>query len=162
MCATACHEGAIDIVDGKAKLVREHYCDGLGDCLPACPVDAIHFEHREAPAYDEAAVLAAKAAKQAEVSKTSPVFHGCPGTRSRVISHAGHNSGSNVASADGNGSTVSPPALPTVSMPTQVSLCSGPYRLSLSRYVPHTSTVPICSSPQTAQRTLTAASTSVL
>ena len=62
LCATACHEGAIDIVDGKAKLVREHYCDGLGDCLPACPVDAIHFEHREAPAYDEAAVLAAKAA----------------------------------------------------------------------------------------------------
>ena len=56
LCATACHEGAIDIVDGKAKLVREHYCDGLGDCLPACPVDAIHFEHREAPAYDEAAV----------------------------------------------------------------------------------------------------------
>ena len=107
LCATACHEGAIDIIDGKAKLVREHYCDGLGDCLPACPVDAIHFEHREAPAYDEAAVLAAKAAKQVEASKTSPVFHGCPGTRSRVISHAGHNSGSNAASADGNGSTVS-------------------------------------------------------
>ena len=93
LCATACHEGAIDIVDGKAKLVREHYCDGLGDCLPACPVDAIHFEQREAPAYDEAAVLAAKAAKQAEASKTAPVFHGCPGTRSRVISHARNNSG---------------------------------------------------------------------
>lgn len=102
LCATACHEGAIDIVDGKAKLVREHYCDGLGDCLPACPVDAIHFEHREAPAYDEAAVLASKAAKQAEVAKAAPVFHGCPGTRSRVISHA-----SNAQSTDSGSVTES-------------------------------------------------------
>ena len=60
LCADACHEGAIGMVDGKAKLLREDYCDGLGDCLPACPVDAISFEEREAPAYDEAAVLAAK------------------------------------------------------------------------------------------------------
>ena len=56
LCANACHEGAIDIVNGKAKLVRENYCDGLGDCLPACPADAISFEEREAPAYDEKAV----------------------------------------------------------------------------------------------------------
>lgn len=60
LCASACHEGAIGIVDGKAKLLREDYCDGLGDCLPACPMKAISFETREAPAYDEAAVLAAK------------------------------------------------------------------------------------------------------
>lgn len=66
LCATACHEGAIGMVDGKAKLLREDYCDGLGDCLPACPVDAICFEMREAPAYDEAAVLAAKAEKEKE------------------------------------------------------------------------------------------------
>ena len=59
-CATACHEGAIEMIDGKAKLTRENYCDGLGDCLPACPMDAITFEEREAPAYDEAAVLASK------------------------------------------------------------------------------------------------------
>lgn len=64
LCASACHEGAIEMVDGKAKLTREDYCDGLGDCLPACPVDAISFEMREAPAYDEAAVLAAKAEKE--------------------------------------------------------------------------------------------------
>ena len=64
LCAQACHEGAIGMVDGKAKLLREDYCDGLGDCLPACPVDAISFEMREAPAYDEAAVLAAKAEKE--------------------------------------------------------------------------------------------------
>ena len=60
LCAAACHEGAIGMVEGKAKLLREDYCDGLGDCLPACPMQAISFEMREAPAYDEIAVLAAK------------------------------------------------------------------------------------------------------
>ena len=60
LCASACHEGAIEIVDGKARFAREHFCDGLGDCLPACPMNAISFEMREAPAYDEQAVLAAK------------------------------------------------------------------------------------------------------
>ncbi len=64
-CAAACHEGAIEMVNGKAKLIRENYCDGLGDCLPACPTGAITFEEREAPAYDEAAVKAAQAAKAA-------------------------------------------------------------------------------------------------
>lgn len=59
-CASACHEGAIEMVDGKAKLMREDYCDGLGDCLPSCPVGAITFEEREAPAYNEAAVHAEK------------------------------------------------------------------------------------------------------
>lgn len=59
-CASACHEGAIEMINGKAKLTREDYCDGLGDCLPACPTNAITFEKREAPAYDENAVLAAK------------------------------------------------------------------------------------------------------
>ena len=63
LCADACHEGAIGIVNGKAKLLREDYCDGLGDCLPACPMNAISFEEREAPAYNEAAVLAAKQKK---------------------------------------------------------------------------------------------------
>ena len=56
ICAEACHEGAIDIVNGKAKLTRENFCDGFGDCLPNCPTGAISFEEREAPAYDEAAV----------------------------------------------------------------------------------------------------------
>ena len=78
LCADACHEGAIGMVDGKAALLRENYCDGLGDCLPACPTGAISFEEREAPAYDEAAVLAAKKAKEA----TLPC--GCPGTECRT------------------------------------------------------------------------------
>ncbi len=78
-CAKACHEGAIEMVNGKARLTREDYCDGLGDCLPACPVDAISFEEREAPAYDEAAVLAAKKQKQV------PLACGCPGSASKSI-----------------------------------------------------------------------------
>lgn len=60
LCVDACHEGAIDLIDGKAQLTRENYCDGLGDCLPTCPTDAISFETREAPAFDKAAVLAAQ------------------------------------------------------------------------------------------------------
>ena len=83
-CAAACHEGAIEMINGKAKLTREDYCDGLGNCLPACPAGAITFEEREAPAYNEAAVLAAKQAK------TAPLPCGCPGTQSKAIqrSHA--------------------------------------------------------------------------
>ena len=77
-CAAACHEGAIEMIDGKAKLTREDYCDGLGDCLPQCPTDAISFEEREAPAYNEAAVLAARRQKQAAHS-------GCPGTQARIL-----------------------------------------------------------------------------
>lgn len=69
LCAKACHEGAIGMVNGKATLLREDYCDGLGDCLPACPAQAITFETREAPAYNEAAVLAAKKAKEESYSQ---------------------------------------------------------------------------------------------
>ncbi len=47
LCATACKEGAIGMMDGKAKLMREDYCDGLGNCLPVCPTSAITFEERE-------------------------------------------------------------------------------------------------------------------
>ena len=79
LCARACHEGAIGMVDGKAKLLREDYCDGLGDCLPACPMNAISFEVREAPAYDEAAVLAAKKAKEEKLPC------GCPGSSCQSV-----------------------------------------------------------------------------
>lgn len=83
-CAAACHEGAIEIIDGKAVLTREDYCDGLGDCLPECPTGAISFEEREAPAYDEAAVLAAKQNKMKEQDAKIP-HAGCPGTQIRQI-----------------------------------------------------------------------------
>lgn len=67
-CATACHEGAIEMINGIATLTREDYCDGLGDCLPACPTGAISFEEREAKAYDEEAVRQAKIQKTGEIS----------------------------------------------------------------------------------------------
>ena len=81
ICATACHEGAIDIIDGKAKLVREHFCDGLGDCLPACPTGAITFEEREAPEYDEAAVKEAQEKKKLLEKMKHMHEGGCPGSR---------------------------------------------------------------------------------
>ena len=87
-CADACHEGAIAMVNGKAKLMREDYCDGLGDCLPACPADAIHFEEREDPAYDEAAVRAAKSAKLTKAMREDHPEGGCPGTRARTMQPA--------------------------------------------------------------------------
>jgi len=81
LCASACHEGAIEVVDGKAKLVREDFCDGFGDCLPNCPTGAISFEEREAPEYDEAAVKASKAAKGAQAHPHRE--GGCPGSNVR-------------------------------------------------------------------------------
>lgn len=72
ICANACHEGAIKIIDGKAKLTREDYCDGLGDCLPGCPTGAISFETREAPAYDAKAVAKSQSG-------------GCPGSRAAAF-----------------------------------------------------------------------------
>ena len=78
-CVKACHEGAIEMINGKARLTREDYCDGLGDCLPECPTNAITFEEREAPAYNEAAVHESKANWQ----NTLP--WGCPGTQSGSI-----------------------------------------------------------------------------
>lgn len=56
ICASACHEGAITMVNQKAVLIRDDYCDGLGDCLPACPTGAITFTEREAASYDDKAV----------------------------------------------------------------------------------------------------------
>ena len=66
LCAKACHESAIQMVDGKAKLIKDDYCDGLGDCLPACPADAIRIVRREAADYDEVAVRA----RQKELQQT--------------------------------------------------------------------------------------------
>lgn len=78
-CARACHEGAIEMINGKAVLTREDYCDGLGDCLPTCPTDAISFEMREAPEYNEAAVKENQAKKKMSA--------GCPGSRAMNINH---------------------------------------------------------------------------
>lgn len=83
LCVDACHEGAIGMVDGKARLLRDDYCDGLGDCLPACPTDAISFVEREAAPYDEAAVAAHLAARAAANAAAS--MGGCPGAAARAL-----------------------------------------------------------------------------
>ena len=71
------------IVDGKAKLIHDDYCDGLGDCLPTCPTGAITFVEREAAAYDEQAVMENKQRKMRKEGMTLPC--GCPGSQSRNI-----------------------------------------------------------------------------
>ena len=83
LCATACHEGAIEMQGGKAHLAREDFCDGLGDCLPACPTGAISFEEREAIAYDGAAADAAKESRTGTPTAKKPCA--CPGSTSRLI-----------------------------------------------------------------------------
>ena len=82
-CADACHEGAIGMVDGKAKLLRDDYWDGLGDCLPACPTGAITFEEREAAAYDEEAVMKNKMEKMQKERQRIP--SGCPGSQAKAV-----------------------------------------------------------------------------
>ena len=84
LCASACHEGAIGMIDGKAKLLRDDYCDGLGDCLPVCPTEAISFEEREAAEYDEVAV---KSNIKKENKQPETLACGCPGTHSQTIKH---------------------------------------------------------------------------
>lgn len=87
-CAAACHEGAIGMENGKAVLLRDDYCDGLGDCLPTCPTGAITFVEREAADYDEAAVLAKKAAAlKGSAPVQIPPTGGCPGSMARALQH---------------------------------------------------------------------------
>lgn len=80
LCASACHEGAIQMMNGVAKLIRDDYCDGLGDCLPACPTGAISIIEREALAYDEEAVKINILKKQQE-----SVSCNCTGTFPQAI-----------------------------------------------------------------------------
>lgn len=96
-CVTACAEGALAIIDGKARLISDTYCDGLGACLGHCPQDAIRVIHREAEAFDEAAVEAHLADRDSRpatgpampklsvVSPLSGVGGGCPGSRPQVL-----------------------------------------------------------------------------
>ena len=99
LCVSACAEGAIQMVDGKAKLVSDVYCDGLGACLGHCPQDAIHIEVREAAEFDEAQVKKLLAAQGREFvppahtvpakPAVSPAAHhvpgGCPGSALRSM-----------------------------------------------------------------------------
>jgi Fe-S-cluster-containing hydrogenase component 2 len=79
LCADACHEGAIRIVEGKARLVSETYCDGLGDCIGECPRDAIRIEEREAAPFDANGVEA----HLARATTAPTAARGCPGSTLR-------------------------------------------------------------------------------
>jgi len=84
LCTSACQEGALQLIDGKAKLLSDTYCDGLGVCLPNCPVGAITIEQREASAFDKE-VAPKHLARQQEITKPVNTGGGCPGTRAAVI-----------------------------------------------------------------------------
>lgn len=82
LCISGCHEGALEIINGKAKIVSDAYCDGLGACIPECPTGALTIEERDAVAFDEEAVK-----KYMEKEKNSPtqLECGCPGTHAIAI-----------------------------------------------------------------------------
>jgi ferredoxin len=81
LCAGACMQGAIEIIDGKAKLVSESYCDGLGMCLPKCPVDAIHMVEKDTDSFDSSR----KNIKLKEKKIPETMACGCPGTAMKSI-----------------------------------------------------------------------------
>ncbi|MBP1765136.1 MAG: hypothetical protein H6Q65_2194 [Firmicutes bacterium] len=87
LCVNACHEGALQMVNGKAKLISDVYCDGLGACLPACPADAILIEEREAAAFDEDLVKKhlENKAEQVPEAQQETLACGCPGTQARSL-----------------------------------------------------------------------------
>lgn len=83
-CVTGCAEGALQIVNGKAKLVNEVFCDGLGACIGECPTGALNIVERDAPDFDEAAV-------EVHLNKPAPAPRapaGCPGMQVRFESAA--------------------------------------------------------------------------
>ncbi|MDR3599457.1 MAG: 4Fe-4S binding protein [Desulfosporosinus sp.] len=84
LCVSACHEGALQLIDGKARLVSESYCDGLGDCLPECPTNAIVIEERDTAAYDEEAVKQHMHKSKPQPPEATPPC-GCPGTRAKLL-----------------------------------------------------------------------------
>ncbi len=78
LCVNACAEGAIQMVNGKAKLVSDNYCDGLGACLGECPQGAIKIIEREANAFDEVAVKKHLEKTKSKMEKRQH-HEGCPG-----------------------------------------------------------------------------------
>ncbi|MBU4484944.1 4Fe-4S binding protein [bacterium] len=83
LCIPNCKEGALQIVNGKAKLVSDIYCDGLGACLGHCPQDAIKIEERETSQFDEEAVKEHLKESKSKAPKT--LACGCPGTMTKTL-----------------------------------------------------------------------------
>ena len=129
VCVPTCAEGAIQIIDGKARLVSDVYCDGLGACLGECPQDAISIEEREAAAFDEEAahrhVERQETAAQVCGCSSEPesTGHACPGSASQVLQPAG----SVPTAGNGDESPVTPSAL--ANWPVQLVLApvQAPY-----------------------------------
>ncbi|HHW48286.1 MAG TPA: 4Fe-4S binding protein [Clostridiaceae bacterium] len=85
LCVNACHEGAIEIIDGKARLVGDEYCDGLGNCLPECPTGAIEIIEKDTVPFSEEAVQRKKLQAKMEEQDSTPLPCGCPGTAARFM-----------------------------------------------------------------------------
>ena len=122
-CVTGCAEGAIQMIDGKARLVSEVYCDGLGACIGECPVGALTLVEKEAPEYDQAAVdkhLASIGRTQhsaGHATPKAPIFQGCPGSMARSLGST-------------NAPSACPGAAPTT-VQSQSQLGNWPLQLSL-------------------------------
>ncbi|EEG78769.1 ATP-binding protein [Dethiobacter alkaliphilus] len=85
-CIPACAEGALQIVNGKARLIEDKLCDGLGECLGNCPQDALIIEERDADAFDEEAVEKhLEEQKKTQAQEQQPLGCGCPGTMARTM-----------------------------------------------------------------------------
>lgn len=97
-CVNACAEGAIEIVDGKAKLISEIYCDGLGACLGECPEGAITIEQREATEFDEDATQKHLAQAQKAPAQSNFVCPGMKATKLRDRSETTQSQGGEVPS----------------------------------------------------------------
>ncbi len=85
VCVNGCHEGAIEMINGKAKLISDEYCDGLGDCLPQCPTEAIEIIERESKEYDEEAVNKKILERKQQKLSGEKLPCGCPGTAAKKI-----------------------------------------------------------------------------
>ncbi|MDF2988225.1 MAG: 4Fe-4S protein [Eubacterium sp.] len=118
LCVNACHEGALVMENGKAKLISDSYCDGLGNCLPECPTNAIKIIERDADAFDEELVkthMEKRAAAAAPAVHPHPPMHGgCPGSRAIAIKR-----------------TVEKPASQTASEPLTSELMQWPCQIKL-------------------------------
>lgn len=103
-CVPGCAEGALEIINGKAKLLAEKYCDGLGACLGECPTGALKVIEREAEDFDEEAVekLLAKKEKIKETAPPSPSTGGCPSAQLQPFQPATQCQAANQPTSVGN------------------------------------------------------------